>query len=132
MSLEYPLFQLNRRGFTDRLGGEIVEDKIIGGLADKYSILMNLRVLREMARCSVRSIGQRKFDTISHELLTEIEDLETPPEVIARRKRRERRRRQKEGLPPQSPSGRAVRIKKESVEEPDDDETVPDMPSFDF
>ncbi|MCH8906487.1 MAG: AbrB/MazE/SpoVT family DNA-binding domain-containing protein [Candidatus Heimdallarchaeota archaeon] len=79
------------QGYTSKLGEETVEDAIIARLADKYSILMNLRVLREMARVSINSIGVRKFEKISGSLLDELTELEMPFHIRRRIERRKKR-----------------------------------------
>ncbi len=49
-----------------------LEDIITQKLADRYSILMNLRVLKELAKVSLKSIGQRQYKKISQELFDSI------------------------------------------------------------
>ncbi len=59
---------------------EELEDIITQKLADRYSILMNLRVLKELAKVSLKSIGQRQYKKISEELFKSIFLNEEPPE----------------------------------------------------
>lgn len=56
-----------------------LEDIITQKLADRYSILMNLRVLKELAKVSLKSIGQRQYKKISEELFHSIFKKEEPP-----------------------------------------------------
>ncbi len=59
---------------------EELEDIITQKLADKYSILMNLRVLKELAKVSLKSIGQRHYKKISQELFDSIFKKQPPKE----------------------------------------------------
>jgi hypothetical protein len=89
------LKEANVLGYVSKLGNQLVEDVVIGGLSDEFSILLNLKVLRELARMSVKSVGERKFNVISGELLSEFEQLEIPDDEVRRRERRRRRAKKK-------------------------------------
>jgi AbrB family looped-hinge helix DNA binding protein len=89
------LKEANVLGYVSKLGNQLVEDVVIGGLSDEFSILLNLKVLRELARMSVKSVGERKFNVISGELLSEFEQLEIPDDELRRRERRRKRAKKK-------------------------------------
>ncbi len=55
-----------------KLETEEIEDMITQKLADKYSILMNIRVLKELAKVSLKTIGQRQYKTASERLFNEL------------------------------------------------------------
>ncbi len=130
-------------GYVDKLGDETIEDIVIGHLADKYSILLNLRVLRELARMSVKSVGDRDFMAISKELLSEFKELETPAHIIRRRERRRKRAAKNKGkISPKVKEGEAIssvvedEIRKPVLPDVDDmkddsDFDLPEMPDFD-
>ncbi|RMG19968.1 MAG: AbrB/MazE/SpoVT family DNA-binding domain-containing protein [Methanobacteriota archaeon] len=69
---------------VENYSAEELEDIITQKLADKYSILMNLRVLKELAKVSLKSIGQRQYKKISEELFKSIflhEEPKEPPKA---------------------------------------------------
>ncbi|MCE7733712.1 MAG: AbrB/MazE/SpoVT family DNA-binding domain-containing protein [Candidatus Heimdallarchaeota archaeon] len=125
-------------GYTEALGEETVEEIIIGGLAEKYSILMNLRVLRELARVSIKSLGSRRFEKIAENLLKEFEGKVMPDHIkkrIERRYKRASKRAKEMGIPfDQKPPLADVSDQQTSNEQEEEDiETdIPDLPSFDF
>lgn len=64
------------RDEPDFVGEELhaleLEDIITDELAQNYSILMNLKVLKELAKVSIKSVGERKFKEFSHKLFNNI------------------------------------------------------------
>ena len=127
------------RGYIKALGQDTVENLITQQLAERYSILMNLRTLRELARTSVKSTGERAYSTKVEELLDEFDDKNTPQKVIDRRKRTYRRR-----LARARDEGREIdrdqlreelgldAIVVDDEEEELTEDAMPSMPSFDF
>ena len=120
------------RGYVKKLGVDTIEDLITRSLADDYSILMNLRVLKEFAKVNLKSVGQRKYRELSEEMLDSFKHVRTPEHVI---KRRERRQRRKKGssvtkqvyeneIPPED--------EKPLETFSDEEDMMPDLPSFDF
>ncbi len=75
------------RGFVGEYGIKSVDESITKYLAEEYSILMNLRVLREFARVNLQSVAQRDFDILSLEMLDKIEEMEDPKRKKKRSKR---------------------------------------------
>ncbi|MDH5644604.1 MAG: AbrB/MazE/SpoVT family DNA-binding domain-containing protein [Candidatus Heimdallarchaeota archaeon] len=122
-------------GYVKRLGEETVEELVARKLADHYSILMNLRVLRELARSSVRTIGKRDFEKYNNSLIESFVSEKTPEHIIKRRERRIKRLRRK-----------GIEVDEEeflynpTVDDDDDEEMdgeifendLPDLPSFDY
>ncbi|MHA2032296.1 MAG: AbrB/MazE/SpoVT family DNA-binding domain-containing protein [Candidatus Kariarchaeaceae archaeon] len=125
-------------GYTEALGDETVEEIIIGGLAEKYSILMNLRVLRELARVSIKSLGSRRFDKIAETLLNEFEGMVMPEHIkkrIVRRHKRASKKAKEKGLPfdQKLPFDETMTPSEPIKEVETEDETeIPELPSFDF
>lgn len=136
--------QAEEREYIAKLGKDTVDELITKSLAERYSILMNLRTLRELARTSVKSVGQRKFISISEELLDEYDELTTPDHVIKRRERQLRRRIQKARESGQEfdrerlkeevglADVRRPQSGREDEDDDEDSEALPEMPSFDF
>ncbi|MFV2015285.1 MAG: AbrB/MazE/SpoVT family DNA-binding domain-containing protein [Candidatus Heimdallarchaeota archaeon] len=125
-------------GYAEALGDETVEEIVIGGLAEKYSILMNLRVLRELARVSIKSLGSRRFEKIAENLLKEFEGKVMPDYIkkrIERRYKRASKRAKDRGIPfdQEPPFADSMDHAIEEVpEEEESDTEIPDLPSFDF
>lgn len=128
-------------GYSESLGDETVEDTIIGGLAERYSILMNLRVLRELARVSIKSLGSRRFEKIANNLLKEFDGMNMPVHIrkrLERRFKRASKSARKKGIILENPftnSKTSPNEKKQIKEEKEKEDTevnLPEMPSFDF
>jgi hypothetical protein len=115
-------------GYVEKLGDETIEETVIAGLADKYSILLNLRVLRELARMSVKSVGERNFIRISKEMLSDIGVLEVPDHIIRRRERRKKRaeKRAREKISEETDD----EIPPPIEEEIEDTDEIPELPDF--
>lgn len=100
------------RGFVIEYGIRSVDESITKYLAEEYSILMNLRVLREFARVNLQSVAQRDFNILSLEMLDKIEEIGDP--------RRKKKR---------AKGKKSILI--EGEDEPTND-VQPAMPDFDF
>lgn len=132
------------RGYVDDMGEEAVEDMITQSLAEKYSILMNLRTLREMARTSVKFVGARQFNLLSDEMLNGFADhgkSESEKRQAVRKERRDRRKGKGKPKDPSSPDISEeldipaipdMDIFDQKGEEPKEDNEMPDLPEFDF
>lgn len=100
------------RGFVIEYGIRSVDESITKYLAEEYSILMNLRVLREFARVNLQSVAQRDFNILSLEMLDKIEEIGDP----------RRKKKRAKGI-------KSILI--EGEDEPTND-VQPAMPDFDF
>lgn len=118
-------------GYNRKLGDETVEDKIISELADNYSILLNIKVLRELARISLKAIGQKPYLDFSEKLLSEMENMKMPKAVKKRLERRKKRRARTKGIE-YVPEDDDDDDDEEESDEPEQEMTLPGMPSFDF
>ncbi|MHA2504003.1 MAG: AbrB/MazE/SpoVT family DNA-binding domain-containing protein [Candidatus Kariarchaeaceae archaeon] len=145
MVTERLIKRAEEKGYIKSLGEDTVVGLVTKQLAERYSILMNLRTLRELARTSVKSVGQRMFTKLGEEMLDEFGMETTPLKVIERRKRTYRRRLAKareEGKALTDAEKEKLRkelgldsiIVEESIaeEEEPDEEAMPEIPSFDF
>ena len=142
MVTEKLIKRAEERGFVKALGLDTVESLVTQQLAERYSILMNLRTLRELARTSVKSTGERIFSKRTEEMLDEFDEKNTPKKVIERRKRTFRRRIAKardegrdidrEELRTELGLDAIVVDDDEDDERELEDNSMPEMPSFDF
>lgn len=144
--------EAKERGYISKLSYETVEDLITKSLADEYSILMNLKVLKFFAQVSLKSVGERVYNKLSKEMLDSYSGEITPEHIIKRRERREKRKNKGMAVEDKgaadakfiSPSEEELdELKEFEFPEIDDDDAktespseedidVPDMPDFDF